>query len=147
MPDGYRRGGQYRTRSGATAYRRGTKIAAPKGLLVTAGALVAFTAITGGSLVGSPVLVGLVGLTLVGLLVHRYRRQFAPVGWRMLRWAEKRTTGSASRKTGPVTRGQKYEIFNPADGTTVRTVRGERKAVRVTENQPSLDYAPEGEGW
>lgn len=104
MPNGYRRGGQYRTRSGATAYRRGTKIAAPKGLLVAAGGLIAFTAITGGSLVGTPFLVGVVGLTLAGLLVHRYRRQLAPVGRRMLRWAEKRamTHGQKSTLVGRV---------------------------------------------
>jgi hypothetical protein len=98
MPDGYRRGGQV-TRNGSTHYRRGTNIAAPKGLLVAAGALITLAAITGGTLVGSPVLVGLVGLTLVGLVVHRYRRQLAPVGRRMLRWAEKRATTHGKKST------------------------------------------------
>lgn len=101
MPNGYRRGGSY-TRNGRQHYRHGTRIASP-GLLGVAGGVVAITALTGGSLVGSPVLIALTGTALLGLVAWRYRRQLAPVGRRMLRWADTRAAGHG-RKAALVAR-------------------------------------------
>lgn len=86
MPDGYRRGGTYR-RSGRTYHRRGTQIKGG-GLLAGAVGLVGVTALTGGSLVGSPVLIVSVALVAVGMFAYRHRK--GPVMRRLNRWAGRR---------------------------------------------------------
>lgn len=100
MPDGYRRGGHYRTRSGATAYRRGTRIkTGRRDLLVLGGVLVAATALTGGSLVGSPVLLAGILTAVVGVAVYRNRRRLRPVGRKLLRWADKHAASHPQKAT------------------------------------------------
>lgn len=89
MSDGYRRGGSY-TRNGRTYQRQGARIGPRKALYATAATGITFAALTGGALVGSPVLVAFGVCALLGYVGYRNRRRLRPVTRRLVQVAERR---------------------------------------------------------
>ncbi len=135
MPNGYRVGGTY-TRNGRQFTRRGTRIARPSVKLAAVGIAVGAAALFG---TGSMLTVTVAAVGITALVCYRYRRPIRralrplrPVGRKAVRWADKRMG--------------KREVFNPANGVTIKTVRGERAARRATAGN-GRDYARQGEGW